>query len=83
MKTLLKFYAEWCQPCKVLSKTLQSIGLDSIELIGVDVDQQPELAKAHSVRALPTLVLIDTETNMEIKRCTGAKPRDYLVEFIS
>ena len=82
MNTLLKFSASWCKHCPVLTKTLKTIELSTVELIEVDIDQQPELAKAHNIRALPTLVLIDSETSTEIRRCTGAKPRDYLVEFL-
>ena len=82
MNTLLKFSASWCQPCKALSSVLKTIDLSSFELVEIDVDKQPEIAKAHQVRAVPTLILIGEETNMENKRCTGAKTRLNLLQFL-
>lgn len=81
MNTLLKFSASWCSSCPVLSKTLKTIDLGSINLVEVDIDKEPATVNAYNIRALPTLVLLD-ETGEEVKRCTGSKPRDYLVEFL-
>ena len=82
MNKLLKFSASWCRPCSALSTVLKTIDLSSFELIEIDVDKQPEIAKAHQIRSVPTLVLISEETNMENKRCSGAKTRENLVEFL-
>ncbi|TCZ74850.1 thioredoxin [Flaviaesturariibacter aridisoli] len=57
---LVDFYAEWCGPCKVMAPYLEEIRNDQaakVEVIRIDVDQNPELAKALEIRALPTLVL--------------------------
>jgi len=77
MDTLLKFSASWCGPCKALSTVLKTIDLSSFQLIEVDVDQQPELAKAYQIRSVPTLVL-----NRENKRCTGVKTKEQLLQFL-
>lgn len=56
--------------------------MDSVKLIEVDIDQQPELSKNHDVRSIPTLILIDSKTNKEIKRCTGVKTKEQLLQFL-
>lgn len=55
---LLKFGAAWCQPCKLLDKTLNRVLLDfpHIELIRVDIDNHPTLAAEHNIKTVPTLI---------------------------
>lgn len=81
MNTLLKFSASWCTPCKVLSKTLETTDLSSLKFIEIDVDKQPELAKSHNVRSVPTLILINGET-FRNDRCTGVKTKEQLLQFL-
>ncbi len=82
MNTLIKFSANWCGPCAALSTVLKTIDLSSIKMIEIDVDKQSELVHEHCVRALPTLVLVNSETNAEIKRCTGVKTKEQLLQFL-
>jgi thioredoxin 1 len=49
---ILKFYADWCGPCKVLEKTLQSIGV-KYKSIDVDTKEGEDLAM-YTVRNVPT-----------------------------
>ncbi|GMK59069.1 hypothetical protein CspeluHIS016_0700840 [Cutaneotrichosporon spelunceum] len=55
---LVDFYADWCQPCRVLSPVLQKLtGPESeYDLMTVDVDKYPELAGDFKVTALPTVI---------------------------
>ena len=57
---LLKFHATWCQPCKMLSKTLDTIELP-FKLVDIDIDENIEQAQKYNVRGVPTLVLVDDE----------------------
>lgn len=61
---LLQFFAEWCGPCKMLSRMIDE-SLDAVtekvELQRIDVDHDPQLAAEFFVRAVPTMVLIDQE----------------------
>lgn len=67
-KVLVKFSANWCQPCKQLSKVLETTEL-SIPLVEIDIDEHPELAQQYGVRGVPTMVLL--ENGSEITRKTG------------
>ena len=81
MNSIVKFSAVWCTNCVTLSKVLHTIPIGSTTLIEVDIDQEPDMAKAYNIRMLPTLILLD-ETGEEIKRCSGVKSKEFLLEFL-
>ena len=71
---LLKFYAEWCGPCKMLSMSMASIegseGFPKVEEI--DIDRNEEMVDRYKIRSVPTMVFVDDEGN-EITRILGYK----------
>jgi len=78
---ILKFSASWCGPCKMLSMTIADIKDDipySIEEI--DIDVSTELAQKFGIRGVPTMVLVDGDT--EIKRKVGVMTITELKTFI-
>ena len=81
MNSIIKFQSSWCRQCPLLSKVLHTIPLGSTTLVEVDIDQEPDMAKAYNIRMLPTVVLLD-ETGEEIKRCSGVKSKEFLMEFL-
>ena len=81
MKTLLKFSADYCTPCKQLTKTFGEITLDGIALEEIDVEGNLDLVKQWSIRSVPTLILID-EDGKEIKRHTGSMSNTALKDFL-
>jgi len=62
---VLKFYADWCGPCRTLSKVLE--GKEGIQEINIDVEH--EIAVRHNVRRIPTLVFL--KDGVEKYRSTG------------
>ena len=58
--TLVDFYATWCGPCKMQSPILyefkEEVG-EKVNILKVDVDQNPELASKYSVQSIPTLIM--------------------------
>jgi thioredoxin len=57
---LLKFHANWCQPCQNYAPVIDSVA-DSrtdVSFAAVDIDQLPELRENFKVRSIPTLVLL-------------------------
>lgn len=80
-KVLVDFYANWCGPCKMLSPILEELANEvDIDIIKVDVDEYPNLAREYRVMSIPCLVLFDNEK--EIKRSLGFIPKEKLKEFI-
>jgi thioredoxin 1 len=69
---IYKFQATWCNPCKMLSKTLENVGLNGHELVEVDIDENAELTKQYNIRGVPALVMVDDE-GKEVRRLVGAQ----------
>lgn len=77
---VLRFTASWCQPCKMLAKTLEEVD-SKIPIEVIDIDNNQELAMDYGVRGVPTLVMIDGVT--EVKRFSGTKPKNELIEWMN
>lgn len=57
---LIDFYAEWCKPCKKMEPYLNKISEDSKEsvvVIRIDADKNPQLCRELNVTGLPVLKL--------------------------
>jgi len=79
---VLKFYAEWCGPCKSLSKVIAAAG-DKVQVTveDVDIDQNIMMAQEFKVRSVPTMILVDDNEN-ELKRQVGMVNESQLLEFL-
>lgn len=77
---LIKFYATWCEPCKMLEKVVQA-KKDQIPedwtYSNIDIDQDMNSAKALNVRGVPTMVIM-SDDNVEVRRHVGfMSERDF------
>ncbi len=85
-KKLLKFSARWCGPCKALSALFDDekeiFDKASVEVQEIDIDIHEKLAKDYDVRAVPYLVLLDSE-NQVLKTHTGTLDVKELEEFVA
>ncbi|MEX5405880.1 thioredoxin [Stenotrophomonas sp. WED208] len=76
---LVDFWAPWCPPCRAIAPSLEEISNElegKLQVIKVDIDQNPELAQRFGVRSIPTLkVFVDGKVAKEI---VGAMPKQAL-----
>lgn len=77
---VLKFSASWCQPCKMLAKTLESYKGD-VQIENIDIDESQEVAIRFGIRGVPTCILVD-DSGKEIKRQSGMMMLDQFEEFV-
>ena len=70
MVTVIKFEADWCQPCKVFAPVFKKVAASydndsSVEFRVVNIDEDPDTATKFSVRSIPTVIITDGEEVLE------------------
>jgi len=81
---LVDFYAEWCGPCKALAPTLEAVAEEhagQLEVVKVDIDDNPELATRFGVQSIPTLVVFDGGESR--KTLKGLLPKRALLDELA
>lgn len=84
---VIDFWAEWCGPCKMLSPIIDDIkkeleGNENVEIIKVNVDEEPKMALDYSIRSIPTILFLNSETNEVLDKLIGAQSKSKLLEEI-
>jgi thioredoxin len=81
---IINFWAAWCGPCRLLSRTLTQIARefgDDIYVYKINVDEQPELAAAFGVRSLPFTLFVPMEGAPQVR--TGNLPRRTIRRIVN
>ncbi len=81
---LIDFYANWCGPCKALSPILEQLQTEfegKVNIVKVDVDENPELATEHNIKSIPTLMLF--KQGKLIQTMKGFLGKDKVKQLIS
>ena len=79
---LLKFYADWCGPCKGLTMVINGAkDKINIPIEEINIDEELMTSVEYGVRSVPTMVLLD-ENNNEVKRQVGMMNETQLLEFL-
>lgn len=79
---LLDFYADWCEPCRMVSPLVDQIAQENPQyLVGkINVDKESELAQAFGVVSIPTLVVI--KNGQVINQLVGARPKQQILAML-
>lgn len=77
---LVDFFTSWCQPCKAMSATLNTLDIAGVSIFSVDAENSPALAEQFLIRAVPTLVFF--KGGKEIHRFAGMANKSQILAMI-
>lgn len=80
---LIDFYADWCQPCKMVAPILEELQKEyegKLNIYKVDTEDQQELAAMFGIRSIPSLLFVPM--NEQPQMAQGALPKDSFEKAI-
>ena len=80
---ILDFWAEWCQPCKMLSPTVEEIAgeyEDAVKVGKLNVDDNPDTATKYGIRGIPTLLFF--KGGQVVQQLVGVKSKSEIKKVI-
>jgi thioredoxin 1 len=79
---LVDFWAEWCNPCKMVSPILDELNKEFQLPIGkLNVDDNTIKTKEYGIGSIPTLILF--VDGKPVNTIVGAKPKHVLVKELN
>lgn len=57
---LIDFWAEWCNPCRMMGPIIENFkkNNDDVEVVKINIDENRNVAAQFQVRSIPTLVVV-------------------------
>ena len=80
---LVDFWAEWCGPCRMIAPALEEIASeigDKVEIVKLNIDENPETPGHYGVRGIPTMVLF--KNGKPVAQKVGAAPRSQIQQWL-
>lgn len=81
---IIDFYADWCQPCKIVAPILEELSVEfdgKINVYKVNTEQEVELASAFGIRSIPSMLFCPAEGQPQM--AVGASPKKKLIQAIN
>ena len=81
---MIDFYADWCQPCKMVAPILDELQEEykgKIVIYKVNTEEQQELAQVFGVQSIPSLLFVPQEGQPQMAQ--GALPKETFKKAIA
>ena len=80
---LVDFFADWCGPCQMVAPLVEQLAAEteSVGVVKVNIDEEPELAQRYKVTSIPTFMLF--KNGEAVKTEIGALPKAELQKLIA
>ncbi len=83
MPVLVDYWAEWCEPCKMIAPILDDVAqayAGRLKVAKLNIDENQATPPRYGIRGIPTLMLFK-DGNMEAMK-VGALSKSQLTAFI-
>lgn len=80
---IIDFYADWCQPCKIVEPVLEELSEEyqgKVDVFRIDTEDQQELAAMFGIKSIPSILFIPQQEQPQMAQ--GALPKDTLEKAI-
>jgi len=80
---LVDFWAEWCGPCRMIQPSLEELSEelgDQVEIVKLNIDENPEAPGRYGVRGIPTMILFKDGRPAATK--IGAEPKSRIQAWL-
>lgn len=81
---IIDFYADWCQPCKMVAPIIEELSEEykgKIDVYKIDTGAEQELASVFGIQSIPSLLFIPKDGKPQMAQ--GALPKDAFVKAFS
>jgi thioredoxin 1 len=83
LPAIIDFYADWCQPCKMVAPVLEDLASEyagKIMVYKINTEEEQELASVFGIQSIPTLLFIPKEGQPQA--AMGALPKETFEKVI-
>ena len=80
---MIDFYADWCQPCKIVEPILEVLAEEyegKINVFRVNTEEEQELSAVFGIQSIPSLLFVPTDGQPQM--AIGALPKDTFEKAI-